>query len=98
MATSKERTKTSEKKVSKSDSNQELDNTNKKVTTQKVIIHRNLKYIYPRGCNDTVLRKAYRQKVRGHIERLEAEISKLRGEDRKTKKEELAEYKIKHLS
>ena len=98
MAKTTEKTKTSEKKVSTPASKQDLDKANKVVTTQKVIIHRNLKYIYPRGCNDTVLRKAYRQKIRGHIEKLESAISKLRGAARTELKAELNEYKSVHLS
>ena len=75
-----------------------LEATNKKVATQKVIINRVLKYKYPKGCTDTLLRKAFRQRVRGKIQKLEAKISKLRGEPRKTLKETLAKYEATVLS
>ena len=74
-----------------------LGENNKAVITQKVIIHKELKYIYPKGCKDTVARKAFRQKVRNAIRRMTREIKKLKGEAKATKKEELAIYKVKHL-
>lgn len=76
---------------------EKLDEKNLAVNTQQVIIHKELKYIYPRGCKDTVARKAHRQKVRNGMRRMEREIKKLKGEARKTKKVELATFKEKHL-
>lgn len=76
---------------------EKLNETNKAVTTQKVIIHRQLKYNYPRGCKDTVARKAFRQKIRNAMRRMEREIKRLKGEPRKTKKLELVAFKEMHL-
>jgi len=75
-----------------------LETKNKDATTQKVVINRKLKYIYPKGCIDTLKRKAYRQQVRNKIRGMEAEISKLRGEDRRILKAKLEEYAKEHLS
>jgi len=92
------RTKTSTKKVIKPAAKAGLAKTNKKVVTQKVIVHRELKYIYPRGCKDTVARKAHRQKIRNKIRKFERDIAKLRGEDRRIMKEQLAAYNTEHIA
>lgn len=96
MTTKATGTRTSTKKVVKPTAKQaakkKLERTNKKVITQKVIIHRVLKYQYPRNCKETVARKAFRQIVRNKIRKLEREIAELRGEDRRIMKETLATY------
>lgn len=73
-----------------------LKNANKVAATQKVVIRRNLDYIYPKGLTDPLKRKAYRQKVRDRIRKLESELLKLRGEARKEKKQELTKYVAQH--
>ena len=93
MATKTKGTKTL-KKVEKVN----LEIKNKDVVTQKVIIHRNLKYIYPKGCIETLARKAYRQKVRNMVAKMEAKLSKLRGEDRRILKENLHAYQLEHFT
>ena len=70
----------------------DITKVNKANTAQKVIIHRNLDYIYPKGVTDPLARKKHRQKIRNHVQRLEREIGKLRGEPRTAKKKELADY------
>lgn len=70
----------------------ELDETNKKVVTQKVIVHRELKYKYPKDCKEVLKRKSFRQKVRNAIRKMEREIAKLKGEDRRVLKEKLDVY------
>lgn len=75
----------------------DLEETNKAVTTQKVITHRELKYKYPKGCIDTVARKSFRQKVRNSIRRMEREIKKLKGEEKTVLKEKLNAYKEETL-
>ena len=78
-------------------STKELEETNKTVTTQQVIVRRELKYIYPKGCIDTLKRKSYRGRVRDKIQRLEAKVATLKGEDRRIQKEVLAAYRKEHL-
>ena len=86
-------TKTSTKKVIKpAKLKAGLEKTSKKVITQKVIIHRELDYIYPKGCTNTVARKAFRQKVRNRIRKMERDIAKLRGEDRRVLKGKLTAF------
>ena len=86
------------KKVVKPNAKAKLEKTNKKVIIQKVIVHRELKYIYPRGCKDTVLRKAFRQKVRNAIRKMERDIDKLKGEDRRVLKGKLTGYLQENLA
>ena len=92
------RTKTSTKKVAKpkGTAKTNLEKTNKKVTAQKVIVHRELKYRYPKGCVDTVARKAFRQKVRNTIRKMQRDMAKLKGEDRRVLKEQLNAYQAEH--
>lgn len=98
MTTKASGTKTLTKKVAaKPAAKKNLETTNKKVITQKVISNRELKYKYPRGCKDTLARKAHRQKVRNAIRKMEREIGKLRGEDRRVLKEKLVAYQAEHL-
>ena len=85
------------KKVVKPTAKEKLKNTHKKVAIQKVIVHRELKYQYPRKCKDTVLRKAFRQKVRNAIRKMERKIKEVKGEDRRILKEELAVYMQENL-
>lgn len=91
------KTKTSKKVADPKSAKKNLDTTNKKVTVQKVTHTREVKYIYPKGCKDTVARKAFRQKTRNAIRKMEREVQKLKGEDRKAIKEELATFKSEHL-
>lgn len=76
----------------------EIADTTEKVITQKVIIRRELKYLYPRNCKTPDTRKAYRRKIRDKITKLQAAISKVRGEARTKLRTELTEYKVKHLA
>jgi len=93
MTTTATGTKPTVKKVAaKPAAKETLSKTNKKVTTQKVIIHRDLEYIYPKGCTNTVARKAFRQKVRNRIRKFGRDIEKLKSTDRRVMKEELAAY------
>lgn len=99
MTTAKTGTKPAIKKVAKPKAaKKELTATNKKVTTQKVIVHRELKYVYPRGCKDTVARKAFRQKVRNTLRKFERDIAKLKGQDKKVLQEEFKAYTALHLA
>ncbi len=87
--------KTTQKKTStrpKAKTTGKLDKANKTVQTQKVIVRRELKYVYPKGCTDPLERKAFRRKVRNKIESYQKQIRKLRGDERKAKKAELEKY------
>ena len=93
-------TATKTKKVTKPKANttKKLDATNKKVTVQKVIIHRELKYIYPKGCKETTARKAFRQKVRNSLRKFDRDIAKLKGADKKVLQAKYVEYQKEHLA
>lgn len=81
-----------EKPISEKESKAELNNANKAATTQKVIVNRALKYRYPKGCTNTLARKTFRQKVRNALRKMERELDKLRGDDRRTQKEKIAQF------
>jgi len=77
---------------------QKITEANKAATVQKVVTRRELKYQYPKGMTDTLKRKAYRQKVRNTIYKMQRELNKLKGEEKTTKKVELDAFKAQHLS
>ena len=68
------------------------EETNKKAITQKVIVNRELKYIYPKGCIETLKRKAFRQKVRNAIRKMERDLKDLKGKEYKTAESKLQSY------
>jgi len=69
------------------------ETTTKKVIVQKTIVHRELIYIYPKGCNNTLARKAFRQKIRNALRKMEREIAKLEGKPKKVLEASYAKYK-----
>ena len=69
------------------------EETSKKNITQKVIVNRELKYVYPKGCIDTLARKAFRQKVRNALRKMERDSKKLEGKELKALEAKLVEYK-----
>lgn len=89
----------SEKKVKKTKKEKLVDKTKKKVEAnlvEEVVTKREVKYIYPEDCEDTLSRKKFRQQVRNKIHQLE--LAMLRIEDQNSKefkkaKEEYLEYK-----
>lgn len=89
----------SEKKVKKTKKEKLVDKTKKKVEAnlvEEVITKREVKYIYPEDCEDTLSRKKFRQQVRNKIHQLE--LAMLRIEDQNSKefkkaKKEYLEYK-----
>jgi len=91
------KTDTSKKVTDKKSAKENLETANKTVTTQKVISNRILLYRYPKDCKDTLKRKSFRQKTRNQIRKLERDILKMKGQDRKNLKTELANYRVKHL-
>lgn len=89
----------SEKKVKKTKKEKLFDKTKKKVEAnlvEEVVTKREVKYIYPEDCEDTLSRKKFRQQVRNKIHQLE--LAMLRIEDQNSKefkkaKKEYLEYK-----
>lgn len=89
----------SEKKVKKTKKEKLVDKTKKKVEVnlvEEVVTKREVKYIYPEDCEDTLSRKKFRQQVRNKIHQLE--LAMLRIEDQnslefKKAKKEYLEYK-----
>lgn len=89
----------SEKKVKKTKKEKLVDKTKKKVEAnlvEEVVTKREVKYIYPEDCEDTLSRKKFRQQVRNKIRQLE--LAMLRIEDQNSKefkkaKKEYLEYK-----
>ena len=75
----------------------EIKKANVDVASQQIIVRKEMKYIYPKGCILPEQRKSYRAKVRNKITNLNARIAKLRGEERRILKAELAEYEAQHL-
>lgn len=88
-----------EKKVKKTKKEKLVDKTKKKVEAnlvEEVVTKREVKYIYPEDCEDTLSRKKFRQQVRNKIHQLE--LAMLRIEDQNSKefkkaKKEYREYK-----
>lgn len=89
----------SEKKVKKTKKEKLVDKTKKKVEAnlvEEVVTKREVKYIYPEDCEDTLSRKKFRQQVRNKIHQLL--LTMLRIEDQnslefKKAKKEYLEYK-----
>lgn len=86
----------SEKKVKKTKKEKLVDKTKKKVEAnlvEEVVTKREVKYIYPEDCEDTLSRKKFRQQVRNKIHQLE--LAMLRIEDQNSK--EFKKAKKKYL-
>jgi len=76
---------------------EKLTQKNKAIVTskaaQEIIIHRDLKYLYPKDCKDTLSRKSHRQKVRNTLRKMERELHGLKGEDKKNMQTKITEYR-----
>lgn len=59
---------------------------------EEVVTKRQVKYIYPEDCIDTLSRKAHRQHVRNKLKQLELEMFRLQGKDEKEFKKKEKEY------
>lgn len=98
MATkTKKVTKTTAKRAASKAPTKTVRKTTENTATQKVVVHRELKYVYPRGMTDTLKRKAYRAKVRNHLTRLNAQINKAEGKAKAKLEQELKAYEKEHL-
>lgn len=87
--------KASEKKVKKTKKEKLVDKTKKKVEAnlvEEVVTKREVKYIYPADCEDTLSRKKFRQQVRNKIHQLELAMLRIENQDSKEFKEAKEEY------
>ena len=88
--------KASEKKVKKTTKKEKLvDKTKKKVEAnlvEEVVTKREVKYIYPADCEDTLSRKKFRQQVRNKIHQLELAMLRIENQDSKEFKKAKKEY------
>ena len=76
----------SEKKVKKTKKEKLVDKTKKKVEAnlvEEVVTKREVKYIYPADCEDTLSRKKFRQQVRNKIHQLELAMLRIENQDSK---------------
>ena len=91
--------KASEKKVKKTKKETKkeklVDKTKKKVEAnlvEEVVTKREVKYIYPVDCEDTLSRKKFRQQVRNKIHQLELAMLRIENQDSKEFKKAKKEY------
>ena len=72
-----------------------VDKTKKKVEAnlvEEVVTKREVKYIYPADCEDTLSRKKFRQTVRNKIHQLELAMLRIEDQDSKKFKKAKKEY------
>lgn len=84
-----------EKKVKKTQKEKLVDKTKKKVEAnlvEEVVTKREVKYIYPADCEDTLSRKKFRQTVRNKIHQLELAMLRIEDQDSKKFKKAKNEY------
>lgn len=84
-----------EKKVKKTKKEKLVDKTKKKVEAnlvEEVVTKREVKYIYPADCEDTISRKKFRQTVRNKIHQLELAMLRIEDQDSKEFKKAKKEY------
>ena len=81
---------TKSKKVSKVE--KEVDHINKNQLLESVISKREVKYIYPEDCTDTLTRKSFRQKVRNKLHTLERNLFRIKDQSSKEYKEAKVAY------
>lgn len=87
--------KASEKKVKKTKKEKLVDKTKKKVEAnlvEEVVTKREVKYIYPADCEDTLSRKKFRQQVRNKIHQLELAMLRIENQDSKKFKKAKKKY------
>lgn len=84
-----------EKKVKKTKKEKLVDKTKKKVEAnlvEGVVTKREVKYIYPADCEDTLSRKKFRQQVRNKIHQLELAMLRIENQNSKEFKKAKKEY------
>ena len=85
----------SEKKEKKAKETKEVKAIKKQVKTnllEEVVTKREVKYIYPEDCQDTLSRKKYRQAVRNQLHKLELEMHRIEDKNSKAFKAKQKEY------
>lgn len=84
-----------EKKKKKSKKDKLISKTQEKVEAnlvEEVVTKREVKYIYPVDCEDTLSRKKFRQQVRNKIHQLELAMLRIENQDSKEFKKAKKEY------
>lgn len=84
-----------EKKVKNNKKEKLVDKTKKKVEAnlvEEVVTKREVKYLYPEDCEDTLSRKKFRQTVRNKIHQLELAMLRIEDQDSKEFKKAKKEY------
>lgn len=84
-----------EKKKKKSKKDKIVAKAQKKVEAnlvEEVVTKREVKYIYPADCEDTISRKKFRQQVRNKIHQLELAMLRIENQDSKEFKKAKKEY------
>lgn len=84
-----------EKKKKKSKKDKLVAKAQKKVEAnlvEEVVTKREVKYIYPADCEDTISRKKFRQQVRTRIHQLELAMLRIENQDSKEFKKAKKEY------
>ena len=84
-----------EKKKKKSKKDKLIAKTQEKVEAnlvEEVVTKREVKYIYPADCEDTLSRKKFRQQVRNKIHQLELAMLRIENQDSKEFKKAKKEY------
>ena len=89
------KTKTKTKVLKKPVATKAKDAT-KKTLTQKVVIRRELDYIYPKGMIDPLERKSFRSTVRNTIRKMARDILKLKGKSKLALQIKFKAYYAKH--
>lgn len=67
---------------------------------EEVISKREVKYIYPADCQDTLSRKTFRQKIRNQLHKLELEMLRIENknsQEYKAKEKEYREYRSQYV-
>jgi len=72
--------KLAERKAKKEAAKADLKDANEAQIIQEVIVHKDLKWLYPDGMVDTLLRKTFRQKQRAKIRSMERALAKIQDE------------------
>lgn len=84
-----------EKKKKKSKKDKLISKIQEKVEAnlvEEVVTKREVKYIYPADCEDTLSRKKFRQRVRNKIHQLELAMLRIENQDSKEYKKAKKEY------
>lgn len=92
---SKGKAKAKETKVKKTKKEKLVDKAKKKAEAnliEEVVTKREVKYIYPDGCEDTLSRKKFRQTVRNKIHQLELAMHRIEDQESQEFKKAKKEY------